>query len=484
MEEEEISSPFWLQNSGANRRSLSRSYSLFLSSGTVIIVLLVIALAFILVIVPTLHSFTSHIFKPNSVKKSWDSLNLLLVLFAIFCGFLSKNNNNESPRSYEDQNQTFSDMNTQEYEKPNPEPETETAPRFWYEYSEDRTSYNRLRSFNSYPDLRQESLWVAGDERWRFSDDTHVNRYRGLDLNLKEEKEEEESIKDIEVNTSLKGKNKKKQGSETHQSETIEKTKNNTAAERKNKKVIVTKDEKMQQSLKGKKKHRHKSVENFQNIINSEPPMKKKHRHKSVENFQNIINSEPPMKKQHRHKSVENFQSILNSEPATTVPSSSSPFPDLFYSKKNKQKKLNSVSPSQHHVSAMIMSKTKDEDFSVITGNESPFNSIPPPPPPPPPFKMPAWKFKVQGDFVRIDSISSSSSVDIDEEVVELPTISGEEPGIDLLVYPNPNPGVDNKAGSFIESFRAGLRMEKMNSMKKQEIGRSNLYDTLHHQNH
>jgi len=464
MEEgEEISSPFWLQNSGANRRRLSRSYSLFLSSGTVIIVLLVIALAFILVIVPTLHSFTSHIFKPNSVKKSWDSLNLLLVLFAIFCGFLSKNNNNESPRSYEDQNETFSDTNTrQEYEKPNlePETETETAPRFWYEYSEDRTSYNRLRSFNSYPDLRQESLWVSGDERWRFSDDTHVNRYRGLDLNLKEEKEEEKSIKDIEVNTSLKGKNKKKQGSET-----IEKTKNNTAAERKNKKVIVTKDEKMQQSLKGKKKHRHKSVENFQNIMNSEPPKKKKH----------------------RHKSVENFQSILNSEPATTMPSSSSsssPFYDLFYSKKNKQKKLNSVSQSQHHVSSMIMSKTKDEDFSVITGNESPLNSIPPPPPPPPPFKMPAWKFKVQGDFVRIDSISSSSSVDIDEEVVELPTISGEEPGIDLLVYPNPNPGVDNKAGSFIESFRAGLRMEKMNSMKKQEIGRSNLYSTLHHQNH
>lgn len=438
-EEEQISSPFWLQNSGTNRRRLSRSYSLFLSSGTVIIVLLVIALAFILVIVPTLHSFASHIFNPNSVKKSWDSLNLLLVLFAIFCGFLSKNNNNESPRSYEDQNQTFSETNTQqEYEKPNPEPET--APRFWYEYSEDRTSYNRLRSFNSYPDLRQESLWIAGDEQWRFSDDTHVNRYRGLDLNLKEEKEEEESIKDIEVHTSLKGKNKKKQGSETHQSEKIEKTKNNTAAERKNKKLIVTKDEKMQQSLKGKKKH--------------------------------------------RHKSVENFQSILNSEPATTVPSYSSPFPDLFYSKKNKQKKLNSVSPSKNHVSAMIMSKTKDEDFSVITGNESPLNSIPPPPPPPPPFKMPAWKFKVQGDFVRIDSISSSSSVDIDEEVVELPTISGEEPGIDLLVYPNPNPGVDNKAGSFIESFRAGLRMEKMNSMKKQGMGRSNLYDTLHHQNH
>ncbi|CAJ2661067.1 unnamed protein product [Trifolium pratense] len=506
-EEEDISSPFWVQNRSANRRRLSRSYSLFISSGTVVIFLLVITLAFILVIVPTLHSFYSHIFKPNSIKKSWDSLNLLLVLFAIFCGFLSKNNNNESPRSHEDQ--TFSETNTrQEYETPNLEPETE--PSFWYEYSEDRTSYNRLRSFSSYPDLRQESFWVARDERWRFSDDTHVNGYRGLDLNFKEEKEEastkdievdtslkgkmkqaleprldlnfrqekeevstrnievdtslkgknkkkqalergldlnikqgkEASTKDIEVDTSLKGKNRKKQAIEMYESETIEKAKNNKDSERKNKKASSTKDDKTYRSLRGKKKHRHKSVENFQSFLNSEPP--------------------------------------------TTMPSSSS-FHDLFSLKKNKQKKRNSVSPPHHHVSSMLVSKTKDENFFVITGNESPLNSIPPPPPPPPPFKMPAWKFKVQGDFVRIDSISSTSDgladIDDDDEVMELPISRDEEPGIDLLVYPNPNPDVDSKAGSFIQSFRAGLKMEKINSMKKQGIGRSNLYNTLHHQN-
>ncbi|MCI09811.1 hypothetical protein A2U01_0030902, partial [Trifolium medium] len=245
-----------------------------------------------------------------------------------------------------------------------------------------RTSYNRLRSFNSYPDLRQESLWVAArDERWRFSDDTHVNGYRGLDLNFKEEKEEastkdievdtslkgkmkqalepgldlnfkqekEDSTKNIEVDTPLKGKNKKKQAIEMHESETIEKAKNNKDAERKNKKASSTKDDKTYRSLRGKKKHRHKSVENFQSFLNSEPP--------------------------------------------TTMPSSSS-FHDLFSLKKNRQKKLKSVSPPQDHVSSMLVSKTKDEDFFVITGNESPLISIPPPPPPPPPFKMPAWKFK------------------------------------------------------------------------------------------
>lgn len=443
-EEEDMSPPFWLQNSGANRRRLSRSYSLLVTSGTVVIILLVTTIAFALVVVPTLQSFTSHIFRPNSVKKSWDSLNILLVLFAIFCGFLSRNNNtNESPRSYEDQ--TFSDTNTrQEYEKPNLEPETEMPPFSWYEYSEDRTSYNRLRSFNSYPDLRQESLWVAGDERWRFNDDTHVNGYRGLDMNLKEA-----NIKNI--NISFKGKKKEK-------SETIVKTKNNNA-ERKNKKTSATKE--LLTSLNGKKK---------------------KQRHKSVENFQIIQNSEPAT-------------TMLNSSRPSPPPPSSS-FHNLLSLKQNKQKKLNSVSQLQHHVSSMPMSKTNDNEYfsvleeKVVTGNESPLISIPPPPPPPPPFKIPAWKFKVQGDFVRIDSIGSSSSgsADMDDEAVESPTAtsSGGEPAIDLLVYPIPNPDVDSKAGNFIECFRAGLRMEKINSMKTKEnqgIGRSNLYNTLH-QNH
>jgi hypothetical protein len=78
------------------------------------------------------------------------------------------------------------------------------------------------------------------------------------------------------------------------------------------------------------------------------------------------------------------------------MPSSS--FHGLFSLKKNKQKQLKSVSPPQHHVSSMLLSKTKDENLFVITGDESPLISIPPPPPPPPPFKMPAWKYKVQGD--------------------------------------------------------------------------------------
>lgn len=480
-EEEDMSPPFWLQNNGGggDRRRLSRSYSMFISSGVFLILFLVTALAFIFVVVPTLHSFSSNIFnKPhNSVKKSWDSLNLVLVLFAIFCGFLSRNNNtNESPRSYEDQTiQTFSDTNTpQEYQKPNPEETPPPVPRPWYEYSDHRITYNRLRSFRSYPDLRQESLWVAGDERWRFYDDTRVNGYRGLDLDAEEEKEEETgTIKHIEVDTFVArgGRNTER----TYQPETIEKQRNNAPKEeslnyyrtgKKNRRASATKE--LLTSLKGKKK--------------------KKKKKQSVENSQSIPPPPPPL-----------------------PPPPSSVFHNLFSSKKSKHKKLHSASssssspppPQKHHVSPMLVSKTKPvhvgvathkprvsnkgEDFFafeenvVMTGNESPLIPIPPPPPPPPPFKMPAWKFRVQGDYVRIDSMSSTSdsgSPELDE-VVESPRSTTGEPSI-LLVYPTPNADVDSKADNFIESFRAGLKMEKMKSIKekKQGIRRSNLYSS------
>lgn len=172
-EEEDTWPPFWTESGGGRR--LRRSYSLFLSSSALLMCILVIALAFTLVIIPTLQFFTTQIFKPNSVEKSWDSLNFVLILFVILCGFLSRNNTSDTPH---------------EYDKSTP-----PTLRPWYEES-DRTppykSFNRLRSFNSHPDLRQDSPWMAADERWRFYDDTHVNGYRGFDL-------EEESVMNIEV---------------------------------------------------------------------------------------------------------------------------------------------------------------------------------------------------------------------------------------------------------------------------------------------
>ncbi|XP_057450971.1 uncharacterized protein LOC130742889 [Lotus japonicus] len=476
MEEEEqaTSSPFWLQNSSSGRRRLRRSYSLFATSGTLLICLVVIALAFILVLIPTLQSFTSHIFKPQSVKKSWDSLNLILVLFAILCGFLSRNNtatnNNETPRSYED-NQSFSD----------------TKP--WFEENPDPTPYYRLKSFNSYPDLRQESSW--GNERWRFSDDTRVNGYRGLDMDTANKEEEEEKEQSIEKQSTEKQSIEKqsimKQSIKNIEVDTFEAISNvgrnkEKAIEKPKLKGSESDTEKLLQAREKKKNNKASATKE---LLASLKGKKKKQRSRSVENFQSMLNSDQP-------------PFPLPSHPPTPppLPSPSSDFHNLFYSKKRKHKKLISASPPpqppplppSRHLSSKLVSKTKPlhqgvvnkeesffalEEKVLLTGNESPLNSIPPPPPPPPPFKMPVWKFRVQGDFVRIDSIKSSFP-DSDEGV---DSATGEDGEIQLFYA---SPDVDSKADNFIERFRAGLRIEKMNSTKeKQGLGKSNLWPGL-----
>ncbi|KAK7271990.1 hypothetical protein RJT34_28305 [Clitoria ternatea] len=437
-EEEDMSPPFWEQTGGANHRRLRRSYSAFLSSGAVVICIGVTALAFTFIIVPTLHSFTSHIFKPHSVKKSWDSLNLLLVLFAILCAFLSKNTNSE---------QTFSETPQTREEEEEEERQKLITPRTppppWYQYSKS-PSFNRLRSFNSYPDLRQESPWFAADQRWRFSDDTHFNSYREMDQDDEHRRQipvarEEEETKDIEMD-SFVAKEVPSPAAPAEKRRVQKKTKSSSASETKE---LLT--------LKGKKKVK-------------------------------------------RNKSVPSFQSIRS--PDSEPPPPSSAFHDLFSVKKSKHKKLNSVSsPPRHHVSPARVSRTEPVHGAVtvsvatvkprvselfgleenVVGNESPKFIPIPPPPPPPPFKMPAWKFRVQGDFVRIDSMSSSSSgsPDLDDEVVESQRGGGES---EILSFYDPNPDVDTKADTFIEKFRAGLRMEKINSIKKGIAGsKSNL---------
>uniref|UniRef100_A0A803NY76 Hydroxyproline-rich glycoprotein family protein n=1 Tax=Cannabis sativa TaxID=3483 RepID=A0A803NY76_CANSA len=212
--------PFWLQSSDSRRqRRLSRSSSLLFNSSAFLIVLIVTTLAFIFFIIPTILSFASQIFKPQSVKKSWDSLNLILVLFAIICGFLSRNSG-ENASPYEDRTVSKS-SSTREVEKSNP-----SSPNRWYQYSDRTLSYNngngltRLRNSSSYPDLRQESSWVTRDEQWQFYDDTQVSSYRPLGSDglhqrrrplqepEKVEKDQNLETKNIEVDTFQKGKNR------------------------------------------------------------------------------------------------------------------------------------------------------------------------------------------------------------------------------------------------------------------------------------
>ncbi|KAF2595381.1 hypothetical protein F2Q70_00045338 [Brassica cretica] len=78
---------------------------------------------------------------------------------------------------------------------------------------------------------------------------------------------------------------------------------------------------------------------------------------------------------------------------------------------------------------------------------------------------MPAWKFVKRGDYVRMASNVSISSEEPDDD----PDVA-QSSSVGSMFCPSPD--VDTKADDFIARFRAGLKLEKMNSVKR---GRSNL---------
>lgn len=497
--------PFWLPTSDGLRHRIRRSSSLFLNSGLLLILLLAIALFFIFILLPPFLSFTSQIFRPHLVKKSWDSLNLVLVLFAIACAFLNRNqNSNEDP--------SISNA-SQEANKSNP-----STPHPWYEYS-DRTANNsttkyRLRSSSSYPDLRQESACVAEDERWRFCDDTHISNYHfpGSDQlhrrHPRREPQEEYSetkTKTIAVDTFVVSREEVSSDSPppTHTppspppqptppptptptppppSKSVKRTAKRTSYE------ALGHHEKTE----NEKPRREESEEQ-----KSYGERNEKKRSPGSSATKDFLISLTRKKKKRRQKSVENFDSILSSQPSSSLPlypppsppppppplppPPSSVFHNLFSSKKTKTKKVHSVpapppasppaSPPPRARTARkppLPAKTSIFDENVRSGNESPLVPIPPPPPPPPPFKMPEWKFVVQGDFVRIksDTSSRSGSPDLDETETD-----GGDPTATPPPMFCPSPDVDTKADTFIARFRANLKLEKMNSIKQKRAG-------------
>ncbi|CAI0419954.1 unnamed protein product [Linum tenue] len=199
-DDEDLAEPFWLQTADGHRRLRRRRQlsSIFLNSGLLLTLLLLIACLLIFLIIPSFLSYTSQILRPHSVKKSWDSLNLVLVLFAIICGFLSRNGvqrSNNGSGSYEPAaSAARTSVSSSYYEDHRRFQQSALAEKISrrlgdYERYQDRFNHSaggggmsRLRSINSYPDLRQESLWsgggdAAGDDRWRFYDDTHIRDY-------------------------------------------------------------------------------------------------------------------------------------------------------------------------------------------------------------------------------------------------------------------------------------------------------------------
>ncbi|OMO70697.1 hypothetical protein CCACVL1_18699 [Corchorus capsularis] len=543
MEDDEDMTPFWLQTTD-NRRHRRRVQpsSFFFNSGVLIILLLVVAFAFIFVIIPSFLSFTSQIFKPQLVKKSWDSLNLVLVLFAIICGFLSKsnsnNNDNDSRSGYED----YKFSSTPKHVRSSSNPST---PREWYEYSSasDRTAFNslqRLRSSSSYPDLRQESSWVMnGEDRWRFYDDTRLYSFRSRSRReYDEDQVYRNNVKDIAVDTvqTPPPPPSPPPPALTHQEpEAASPPRPPQSPPLQPPKVARRKPKRTYEDPKPKEESESWEVINNteMKIKHSLPPTPsvpalpppsppppppppppavfEKRSHKSEKKrggvTKDFLISLRRKKKKQRQKSVENLDEFFNLSTLPLYPPPSPPPPppppppplpsfyqNIFSSKKTKARKYHSVPPAPPPPQPALEARAskrepqrppvtthkpplpvkirniKSVEESVESGNESPLNPIPPPPPPPP-FKMPPLKFEVHGDYVRLKSIRSGSP-DFDD-----PLSGGEgspsdgnrnSTGGPLFC---PSPDVDTKADNFIARFRAGLKLEKLNSVK----GRSNL---------
>ncbi|XWS20105.1 hypothetical protein CRYUN_Cryun31cG0072400 [Craigia yunnanensis] len=534
--------PFWLQTTDNCRdhRRRHQPSSFFFNTSVLIILLLVVAFALVFIIIPSFISFTSKIFKPHLVKKSWDSLNLVLVLFAIICGFLCKtnsNNDNDTPSTYDHVRRSNS-----------------STPRQWYNQSSssDRTAYNslqRLRSSSLYPDLREESSWMMnGDDRWRFYDDTHLYNYHSRSRR-KHDREQVyvDSTKDIIVDTVhayLPPPSPQPPVPHSPPAAVATASPPRPPQSPQPPKVVRRKPKRTYEDLKPKEKSERKEViYNELKIKHSPPPPppvatrpppsppppppppppvagSEKKSNKSEKKrggvTKEFLISLRRKKNKQRHRSVENLDEFFNLSTLPLYPPPSPPPPppprppplpsyyhNIFYSKKSKARKNHLVPPPppppppslEAHASRRELHKpsvttqkphfpVKISNFNnveecVESGNESPLNPIPPPPPPPP-FKMLPWKFEVHGDFVRLKSINSSrnGSPDLDDPLSGEASPSdgnktGEIDGGESTAGPLfcPSPDVNTKADNFIERFRAGLKLEKINSVK----GRSNL---------
>ncbi|KAL4291660.1 hypothetical protein GQ457_14G007110 [Hibiscus cannabinus] len=527
--------PFWLQTTDI-RRDLRRRRLFFFNAGILIILLLAISFGFIFIVIPSFLSFTSKIFKPQVVKKSWDSLNLVLVLFAVICAFLSKSNgDNETPRSYGDYKFSSTpkhavvddddDDDDDRVRRSNPSSSAQ-----WYygkPSSADRTAYGslrRMRSSSSYPDLRQESTWeMNGGDRWRFNDDSGLYDYRSRSRReLDEEQVYFSNSKDIAVDT-VRTTTPPPPPHPAPVPPPIAAATEPSAPPAPESpppqppKVVRRKPKRSYEDV-PRERSKRKDVEFSEFKTNHSlpppppPPVAEPERRSNKSEkkrggvTKEFLTSLRRKKKKQRQRSVENLDEFFNlamlplNPPPPPPPPPLPSFYNVFSSKKNRARQHHSDPPPPPSLEARASKRepnkppvtikkpplpvnirnVKNVEECIDSGNESPFNSIPPPPPPPP-YNMPAWKFEVHGDFVRLKSINSSrsGSPDLDDPSSREASPSagnkagdadgGESPAAGPLFCPSPD--VNTKADNFIARFRAGLKLEKINSVK----GRSNL---------
>ncbi|CAL9197934.1 unnamed protein product [Musa hybrid cultivar] len=134
--------------------------------------LLVLFAIFILFCLPSLFSASFRGFRAVFVRNGWDTLNFVLVLFAVLCGVLGRRNSGDgtgkSPSASSPKDVCYDDLSAQ------------LSSYLDHAAVGHSTRMRRMRSSSSYPDLRQEAAWGGASvaEGWQFFDDIHLYRRR------------------------------------------------------------------------------------------------------------------------------------------------------------------------------------------------------------------------------------------------------------------------------------------------------------------
>ncbi|KAJ0487915.1 hypothetical protein HanRHA438_Chr12g0532911 [Helianthus annuus] len=178
MEQDPDSPPtFWFQPPRATNRRRTPP----IDPVVLIILIPILALIFLFFFLPPFLSHFSHIIshisKPGSVKSTWDSLNIFLVLFAILCGVLARQND-DAPSSSTDVSNGFVTEGSSSSGQSSGQ---------WTGFSDRKVVPGGLRrNSSSYPNLRNESVWESENRNQnRFFDDFNLysspaNRYYNI----------------------------------------------------------------------------------------------------------------------------------------------------------------------------------------------------------------------------------------------------------------------------------------------------------------
>ncbi|CAO2841964.1 unnamed protein product [Amaranthus hypochondriacus] len=524
--------PFWQPQATITRRihHQRRRASPFLNSSLLIIILPSLLLLFVIFIfIPFISSILPQIQKIISIKRSWDSLNIILVLSAILCGVFAKRNDDvpipdrqqirrNSIGVTVDNQQTVPDHDVQD-EISSSSSNTALLHRSkssvpqWFEYSQQQriisssvnqstvnsTGISRLRrTVSSDP-----YIGFTGNNQFRFFDDLDISRFYPKEesqptlIETQEEDDivESDTVKEIPVDDS----------------------------------TLKTRDEIPSPIISPPKTPPRdpptvppsppppppppppaKQRRTFQNIPRQErapvspprqPPRGREEKRRSSRKRMNatkeiataLVSLYSHRKRKRRAKmrgnheedsrdSENQSQSQLFPPPSPPPPPPPLPPPpsvfQSWFKKGSRSKKIHSLSsipppptPPTHQKQEKPPGKPPLPRRREI-GNESPMNGIPPSPPPPP-FKMGGMKFPVVGGGyinVKIQSVKRrDSEMDGDDESMSSSSeINGTDvDGMGMSSVTCPSPDVNSKADTFIAKLHDGWRLEKINSWRE-----------------